>query len=92
MEWYKQPLKMQKYILTVLVHQKPVTLSVGCFMPELNLRFYCSVRQINISNVNHDREWIIDICVLSFVLTVYIFTHFRAFLLVAYLHTSDISV
>lgn len=56
MEWYKQPLEIRKYILTVLVHQKPVTLSVGCFMPELNLRFYCSVRQINISNVNHDRE------------------------------------
>ncbi|XP_033177290.1 uncharacterized protein LOC100740831 [Bombus impatiens] len=42
MEWYKQPLEMQKDILTVLVHQKPVTLSVGCFVPELNLRFYCS--------------------------------------------------
>ncbi|XP_033349667.1 uncharacterized protein LOC117233451 [Bombus vosnesenskii] len=42
MEWYKQPLEMQKDILTALVHQKPVTLSVGCFMPELNLRFYCS--------------------------------------------------
>lgn len=79
MEWYKQPLEMQKDILTVLVHQKPVTLSVGCFMPKLNLRFYCSVRQF-------------IIYVLSFVLTVYIFTHFRAFLLVAYLHTPVISM
>ncbi|XP_060831775.1 uncharacterized protein LOC132916047 [Bombus pascuorum] len=42
MEWHKQPLEMRKYILTVLIHQKPVTLSVSCFMPELNLRFYCS--------------------------------------------------
>nr|XP_033205977.1 uncharacterized protein LOC117166270 [Bombus vancouverensis nearcticus] len=42
MKWYEQSLEMRKYILNVLVYQKPVTLSVGCLMPELTLRFFCS--------------------------------------------------
>ncbi|XP_033206987.2 uncharacterized protein LOC117166792 [Bombus vancouverensis nearcticus] len=41
-DWYEQSSEVRKHMLNVLVHQKPVTLSVGCFMPELNLRFFCS--------------------------------------------------
>ncbi|XP_043584377.1 uncharacterized protein LOC122568561 [Bombus pyrosoma] len=56
MDWYEQSSEMRKHMLNVLVHQKPVTLSVGCFMPELNLRFFCSVREINVSFVNYNSQ------------------------------------
>ncbi|XP_033176949.1 uncharacterized protein LOC100744370 [Bombus impatiens] len=42
--WYKQTLEVQKNLSIVLVYQEPVTLSVSCIIPELSLRYYCSVR------------------------------------------------
>ncbi|XP_043511402.1 uncharacterized protein LOC122529379 isoform X3 [Frieseomelitta varia] len=44
--WYKQTLEMQKNLLNVLVYQQPITLSIRCIIPELSLRYYCSVRQL----------------------------------------------
>ncbi|XP_050479978.1 uncharacterized protein LOC126868508 [Bombus huntii] len=43
--WYKQKLEMQKNLLTMLECQEPITLSVSCIIPELSLRYFCSVRQ-----------------------------------------------
>ncbi|CAD1480931.1 unnamed protein product, partial [Heterotrigona itama] len=41
--WYEQTARMQKNMLNVLVYQKPVILSIRCLLPELSLRYYCSV-------------------------------------------------
>ncbi|KOX68121.1 hypothetical protein WN51_08029 [Melipona quadrifasciata] len=44
--WYKQTLNMQKNLLNVLTYQKPVTFSISFIIPDLSLRYYCSVRRI----------------------------------------------
>lgn len=46
--WYEQTLEMQKDLLNVLVYQKPVIISITCLVPELSLRYYCSVKQVKI--------------------------------------------
>lgn len=47
LSWYEQTLEMQKNFLNILVYQKPVTFSISYIVPELSLRYYCSVRQIS---------------------------------------------
>ncbi|XP_076763027.1 uncharacterized protein LOC143430569 [Xylocopa sonorina] len=46
-KWYKRPLRMQKFILFMLVPQAPVTLSIKSIIPTLSLNYYTSF----ISNV-----------------------------------------
>ncbi|XP_076763029.1 uncharacterized protein LOC143430572 [Xylocopa sonorina] len=46
-EWYRHPLRLQKYILSTLAPQAPVVLSVRFVIPTLSLNYYCSF----ISNV-----------------------------------------
>ena len=46
--WYEQTLEMQKDLLNVLVYQKPVIISITYLVPELSLRYYCSVKQVKI--------------------------------------------
>ncbi|CAL7939839.1 unnamed protein product [Xylocopa violacea] len=46
-KWYRQPLRLQKYVLFTLVPQAPVILSVRFVIPALSLDYYCSF----ISNV-----------------------------------------
>ena len=41
--WYEHTARMQKNLLNVLAYQKPVVLSINCLVPELSLRYYCSV-------------------------------------------------
>ncbi|CAD1468536.1 unnamed protein product, partial [Heterotrigona itama] len=41
--WYKQTLIMQKNLLNVLAYQKPVTFSISFIIPDLSLRYYCSL-------------------------------------------------
>ncbi|XP_061940186.1 uncharacterized protein LOC108001260 [Apis cerana] len=43
--WYEQTLDMQKTLLTMMAYQKPVTFSINILLPELTLRYCCSVRQ-----------------------------------------------
>ncbi|XP_026300513.1 uncharacterized protein LOC102654782 [Apis mellifera] len=42
LSWYEQTLEMRKYLLNVLIYQKPITFSISCIVPELTLRYYCS--------------------------------------------------
>jgi hypothetical protein len=64
MKWYEQSLEMRKYILNVLVYQKPVTLSVGCLMPELTLRFFLFGKTFLVYMILHSFLYII--CILVF--------------------------
>ncbi|XP_031367550.1 uncharacterized protein LOC102678585 isoform X2 [Apis dorsata] len=41
--WYEQTLRMQKDLLNVLIYQQPIILSISCILPELSLRYYCSL-------------------------------------------------
>ncbi|CAD1474709.1 unnamed protein product [Heterotrigona itama] len=41
--WYEHTATMQKNLLNILIYQKPVILSISCLLPELSLRYYCSV-------------------------------------------------
>ncbi|XP_043511258.1 uncharacterized protein LOC122529319 [Frieseomelitta varia] len=40
--WYKQTLHMQKNLMTVLIYQEPITLSISCVISELSLHYFCS--------------------------------------------------
>ncbi|XP_076221413.1 uncharacterized protein LOC116429551 isoform X5 [Nomia melanderi] len=40
--WYEQGLGMQKAVLRIMMPQKPVTISLKCFVPTLNLEYFCS--------------------------------------------------
>ncbi|XP_017760964.1 PREDICTED: uncharacterized protein LOC108551338 [Eufriesea mexicana] len=40
--WYEHTVRMQKNILSVLMYQKPVVLSVTYVIPQLSLRYFCS--------------------------------------------------
>ncbi|XP_076221414.1 uncharacterized protein LOC143174292 isoform X1 [Nomia melanderi] len=40
--WYEQGLAVQKTVLHITIPQKPVTITLKCFIPTLNLEYFCS--------------------------------------------------
>nr|XP_031838503.1 uncharacterized protein LOC116429564 [Nomia melanderi] len=40
--WYEQGPEMQKTVLRIMMPQKAVTISLKCFVPNLNLDYFCS--------------------------------------------------
>ncbi|KAK1123109.1 hypothetical protein K0M31_008742 [Melipona bicolor] len=41
-KWYDQPLKIQKFILLMMIPQSPVILRIRCIIPAFSLNYYCS--------------------------------------------------
>ncbi|XP_076221418.1 uncharacterized protein LOC116429558 isoform X2 [Nomia melanderi] len=41
--WYEQGLTVQKTVLRIMMPQKPMKISLKCFVPNLNLDYFCSV-------------------------------------------------
>nr|XP_031838489.1 uncharacterized protein LOC116429558 [Nomia melanderi] len=40
--WYEQGLTVQKTVLRIMMPQKPMKISLKCFVPNLNLDYFCS--------------------------------------------------
>ncbi|CAD1468487.1 unnamed protein product, partial [Heterotrigona itama] len=41
-KWYDQPVKVQKFILLMMIPQSPVILQIRCIIPAFSLNYYCS--------------------------------------------------
>ncbi|XP_060813926.1 odorant receptor 49b-like [Bombus pascuorum] len=41
-KWYEQPLRIQKFILFMMIPQSPVILRIRCIIPAFSLNYYCS--------------------------------------------------
>ncbi|CAD1475798.1 unnamed protein product, partial [Heterotrigona itama] len=41
-KWYDQPVKVQKFVLLMMIPQSPAILQVKCVIPAFSLNYYCS--------------------------------------------------